>query len=183
MIPLFDVMRDKLSSPAMAERLERLGTALLPLAARLPSRPGSVLIATGLNVALAQGDASELEPLYGKVVAIRVTDSDLVFHFSVSERGFCACGAQVPAVVISAAGADFVRLALRRVDADTLFFSRRLTMEGDTELGLLLKNRLDALEFSWQPGVLPHPLALVQALQQAATGRPAQKRPDKPVLS
>ena len=30
---------------------------------------------------------------------------------------------------------------------DTLFFSRRLSMEGDTELGLIVKNTLDALEF------------------------------------
>jgi predicted lipid carrier protein YhbT len=48
-------------------------------------------------------------------------------------------------VVISASAADLVRLALRRVDAVTLFFSRRLTMEGDTELGLVLKNTLDAI--------------------------------------
>ena len=30
-------------------------------------------------------------------------------------------------------------------DADTLFFERRLVMEGDTEFGLLLKNTLDAI--------------------------------------
>jgi hypothetical protein len=31
-------------------------------------------------------------------------------------------------------------------DPDTLFFSRRLAMEGDTELGLLIKNTLDAID-------------------------------------
>jgi predicted lipid carrier protein YhbT len=35
---------------------------------------------------------------------------------------------------------------MRKEDPDTLFFSRRLLMEGDTELGLLVKNTLDALE-------------------------------------
>jgi hypothetical protein len=35
-------------------------------------------------------------------------------------------------------------LALRREDPDTLFFTRRLVLEGDTELGLALKNALDA---------------------------------------
>lgn len=39
-----------------------------------------------------------------------------------------------------------VTLAMRKEDPDTLFFSRRLSMQGDTELGLLLKNTLDALE-------------------------------------
>ena len=41
---------------------------------------------------------------------------------------------------------DFLRLATRLEDADTLFFQRRLKMEGDTELGLYLKNFLDAQE-------------------------------------
>jgi predicted lipid carrier protein YhbT len=41
-------------------------------------------------------------------------------------------------------GAD-VALALRREDPDTLFFSRRLVLEGDTELGLVVKNALDAM--------------------------------------
>jgi predicted lipid carrier protein YhbT len=35
---------------------------------------------------------------------------------------------------------------MRKEDPDTLFFSRRLLMEGDTELGLLVKNTLDAME-------------------------------------
>ena len=37
-------------------------------------------------------------------------------------------------------------LARRQEDPDTLFFSRRLSMEGDTELGLLVKNTMDAIE-------------------------------------
>ena len=41
---------------------------------------------------------------------------------------------------------DFLLLGLRREDADTLFFNRRLTLGGDTELGLFVKNTLDALE-------------------------------------
>ena len=47
---------------------------------------------------------------------------------------------------ISASAHDFMLLARRQEDPDTLFFSRRLSMEGDTELGLLVKNTLDAIE-------------------------------------
>lgn len=39
-----------------------------------------------------------------------------------------------------------MRLARRQEDPDTLFFNRRLSMEGDTELGLVVKNAIDALE-------------------------------------
>ena len=44
---------------------------------------------------------------------------------------------------------DFIALALREEDADTLFFGRRLRMEGDTSLGVLVKNTLAATE--WGP--------------------------------
>jgi predicted lipid carrier protein YhbT len=48
----------------------------------------------------------------------------------------------------------FLLLAARREDTDTLFFQRRLRMEGDTELGLEVKNFLDGLDVDslWLPG-------------------------------
>ncbi|MGB7997639.1 MAG: SCP2 sterol-binding domain-containing protein, partial [Photobacterium halotolerans] len=39
----------------------------------------------------------------------------------------------------------------RKVDPDTLFFQRRLTMQGDTELGLAVKNLLDSLDLDSLP--------------------------------
>ncbi|HSD37208.1 MAG TPA: SCP2 sterol-binding domain-containing protein [Rhodocyclaceae bacterium] len=41
---------------------------------------------------------------------------------------------------------DFASLARGSVDADTLFFQRRLRISGDTDLGLIVKNWLDATE-------------------------------------
>jgi predicted lipid carrier protein YhbT len=49
-------------------------------------------------------------------------------------------------VTVRASLRDYLALALRREDPDTLFFSRRLVLEGDTELGLALKNSIDALD-------------------------------------
>ncbi|HHO69282.1 MAG TPA: hypothetical protein ENK12_09640, partial [Gammaproteobacteria bacterium] len=37
----------------------------------------------------------------------------------------------------------------RSEDPDTLFFHRRLILEGETETGLYIKNLLDALDFDW----------------------------------
>ncbi|MCK0104946.1 SCP2 sterol-binding domain-containing protein [Marinobacter sp. S0848L] len=42
----------------------------------------------------------------------------------------------------------FRTLAERKQDPDQLFFQRRLVIEGDTELGLALKNLLDSLEWN-----------------------------------
>lgn len=44
----------------------------------------------------------------------------------------------------------FKTLAERRQDPDQLFFQRRLVVEGDTELGLGLKNLLDSLEWDFK---------------------------------
>ena len=41
---------------------------------------------------------------------------------------------------------NYLLLASRQEDTDTLFFSRRLHMQGDTELGLYVKNFLDGMD-------------------------------------
>ncbi|MEA5672439.1 SCP2 sterol-binding domain-containing protein [Pseudomonas sp. MH2] len=46
---------------------------------------------------------------------------------------------------------EFLLLASRQEDPDTLFFRRRLVIEGDTELGLGVKNLLDALDPEQMP--------------------------------
>ncbi|MFT0213158.1 SCP2 sterol-binding domain-containing protein [Pseudomonas sp. F1_0610] len=46
---------------------------------------------------------------------------------------------------------DFLALASRQEDPDTLFFRRRLQITGDTELGLGVKNLIDSLD----PDILP----------------------------
>jgi len=114
----------------------------------LPSYPPSLLFSQGLNLALGRIIKPELlEPLHGKLVNIRVTDAGLNLYFTINRTGFVACKAgKTPDLAISATAHDFFLLGTRREDPDTLFFSRRLVVEGETELGLLAKNTLDAIE-------------------------------------
>ena len=46
---------------------------------------------------------------------------------------------------------DLVLIAGRKQDPDTLFFQRRLKIEGDTELGLEVKNLIDAIDIEQLP--------------------------------
>lgn len=114
----------------------------------LPVYPGSLLFATGLNLALSGSLPEDVQQsLSGKKLRIRVTDAQLSFDFRWTNGRFAACSSQgEPDLTISASAHDFLLLARRQEDPDTLFFSRRLAMEGDTELGLLVKNTLDAIE-------------------------------------
>jgi predicted lipid carrier protein YhbT len=50
------------------------------------------------------------------------------------------------ALTISSNAYDFLQIARGRVDPDTLFFSRRLCVEGDTDLGLLVKNTFERMD-------------------------------------
>lgn len=122
---------------------------------RLPAYPGSLLFVTALNLALAKQLGSDVgDMLQGKSLRLCVTDARVAFDFAwKSDRGTGRFVARqpsradaVPDLTISASAHDFVLLAQRKEDPDTLFFSRRLAMEGDTELGLMVKNTIDAIE-------------------------------------
>ncbi len=118
------------------------------LLARLPAYPGSLLFVGGLNLALTRHLAGDVTPLLvGKKLRLRVTDAQWAFDFEWRKDRFVASQNSGEAdLTIAASAYDFLLLARRQEDPDTLFFSRRLSMEGDTELGLLVKNTLDAIE-------------------------------------
>lgn len=118
------------------------------LLSKLPVYPGSLLFVTGLNFGLSKNLAPDVtQMLIGKKLRLRVTDAQIGFDFEWRNGRFVACQNSGEAdLTISASAYDFVLLARRQEDPDTLFFSRRLAMEGDTELGLLVKNTIDAIE-------------------------------------
>lgn len=118
------------------------------LLARLPAYPGSVLLVALLNrLLLPQLPADVLALLEQRTLRIEVRDARLTFDFSCANSRFIAVAAAAARdLTIGASAHDFLRLAQRQEDPDTLFFARRLSMQGDTELGLVVKNALDALE-------------------------------------
>ena len=118
------------------------------LVSLLPAFPPSFVLTRMLNLALGRIILRQyLEPLHGKQIAIRVRDLGLVLCFTIdADRFIPTRSGKAPDLAISATAQDFYLLATRREDPDTLFFSRRLIVEGDTELGLVAKNTLDAIE-------------------------------------
>ena len=81
-----------------------------------------------------------MELLAGRRFAIRVLDAGLTLRFRADAQGFHADSADGDADLrLSATLADFARMMLREEDPDTLFFHRKLQIEGDTELGLIVK--------------------------------------------
>lgn len=122
---------------------------LAGVVARLPQQPPTLALTSALNAALGRVlPRDALAPLSGRHLRLRVTDAGLSLDFSLASAGFHRVSPRgKPDLVLAASARDYLALALREEDADTLFFSRRLIMEGDTELGLLVKNTLDAVDW------------------------------------
>lgn len=144
-------------------RLPPIPAPLRGLLARLPQYPPSAIFAAALTLQVGEILGTDAHPEFsGKVVRLHVSDAGVTLTFRVTPRGFAPSGATNPDLTLTATAQDFLALALRREDPDTLFFSRRLVMEGDTEFGLFVKNSLDALEF--KPS-LPAPRAVLRVLR------------------
>ena len=101
--------------------------------------------------ALADG---ELEFLDGRWLSIHVRDIGLKWYTSVENDKLIVSQNAEADVSFSADASDLLMIAARKQDPDTLFFQRRLVIEGDTELGLYVKNLMDAIELEQMPKAL-----------------------------
>lgn len=130
-----------------------LPVPLRRLTRHLPARPASQLLVISLNLMQSRGIlAADMGLLAGRHFAISLLDAGMSIHFSASTQGFAVAHADSPPDLrLSATLADFARLLLREEDPDTLFFQRRLRIEGDTELGLIVKNLLDSVDWQHTP--------------------------------
>jgi len=104
--------------------------------------------------AIADGDFDFLQNKWLKISII-----DLNLHWLISIENTQLIMAEVKEetkydVSFSATGDDLVLIAGRKQDPDTLFFQRRLSIEGDTELGLEVKNLIDAIELEQLPSIV-----------------------------
>ena len=165
-------MLDKLRS-----RLVHFGPSLLSVPVKLApfALKRQVLekvLSWQFRQALAEG---ELEFLEGRWLSIHVRDIGLLWYTSVVDGRLVVSQQADADVSFSADASDLLMIAARKQDPDTLFFQRRLVIEGDTELGLYVKNLMDAIELEQMPKALR-----VMLLQLADFVEAGLKSPQKP---
>lgn len=102
--------------------------------------------------ALADGD---LDFLVGKQLRMDISDANFSMAITASQQQehlFIQCiDAEAPHAVIRGCLGSFVQLSAKTVDADTLFFQRKLVMEGDTAIALEFKNLTDGFDLDQLP--------------------------------
>ncbi|AGH81224.1 lipid carrier protein [Psychromonas sp. CNPT3] len=99
----------------------------------------------------------ELAFLEGKWLKVEITDLHLTWFLSLAE-GQLLIQEDCPQVDVTFAANvnELILIAGRKEDPDTLFFQRRLSIQGDTELGLEVKNLLDNIDHDSLPAAIKH---------------------------
>ncbi|MBB1592916.1 SCP2 domain-containing protein [Achromobacter sp. UMC46] len=115
------------------------------LGRRMPAPFVSLHFVAGLELARRFKWLQPPPELDGRSFAITIEDLGLRSAFVVRAGAFRPAWDRAPCELeLGAKLGDLVSLMRAETDADTLFFQRRLRISGDTELGLIVKNWLDA---------------------------------------
>lgn len=135
---------------AMLKKAIAIPGRVIPYSAQKP------LLSLALNKAFREPVRhGEMDFLEATRIRIRVTDLCLDWLISVRSGQFVPLDRELQDdVCISGKSLDFALLATRQADPDTLFFQRRIRIEGDTELGLGVKNTLDSMDWDDLPLLL-----------------------------
>ncbi|MCQ4314996.1 SCP2 domain-containing protein [Stutzerimonas zhaodongensis] len=132
--------------------LLKLSERLLPLAARAPFQLQRIALERSLNqIFAAPLSENAFEALEGNWMRLEVADLKLAWCLTCDGQKLKIAEQAPVQVTIRGNWREFLLLASRQEDPDTLFFRRRLVIEGDTELGLSIKNLIDSLD----PDMLP----------------------------
>lgn len=142
--------------PMPRELLQKLSFAAIRQAGRFPfplQRKALLsLMQQAFQEPLEDGDFEFLE---GKWLKVEISDLQLTWFFSFCpNEGLIVCPDEHEDAAIRGNLKEFLLLATRSEDPDTLFFQRRLIIEGDTELGLEIKNLMDAVDHDSLPPLL-----------------------------
>lgn len=148
---------------------------LAKLLTRLPAYPASLAFVSAFNLTVWKSlQELEWDALQGRRFCIHIRDLGIRLGFAVGRSGLQAHATGEADVTFTATLMDFIRLAMRLEDPDTLFFNRRLLIEGDTDLGLRTKNMLDGVEFDTLLASFPRTIGKVvqRVRKQALQGIP-----------
>ena len=133
----------------------KLPALVARIGVHLPQWPHAMTLTAGLNAAAKMKllPLDSLALLEGRSFLVEVLDTGGQAYFTYRDGLFrpLFSAPQTPDLSFRANLSSFMQLLARQEDPDTLFFNRELSIEGDTELGLIVKNMLDAVEWPQLP--------------------------------
>ncbi|WP_164880957.1 ubiquinone anaerobic biosynthesis accessory factor UbiT [Aestuariirhabdus litorea] len=156
--------------PAPAAVVRKLPVLAARGASLVPFRLQKAVIARVLQQVFRESlEDGDFEFLEGHCVRVSITDAQLSWYLTFEEGQLRLLPMADADASISGNLCEFLLLASRKEDPDTLFFQRRLLIEGDTEIGLEMKNVMDNIDLDSLPrylrSALDHATDLVCRLQ------------------
>lgn len=149
---------NRLPLPVRAKAMQLIPSVLRPACKLLPFSAQKAMILPILNSVFSEAiDDGDFDFLQDKWLRIAITDLGLNWWLSFADKQLIMADPKLQVsenVCFSATGDDLLLIAGRKQDPDTLFFQRRLKIEGDTELGLEVKNLIDAIEIDQLPSYI-----------------------------
>ncbi|MEW6991720.1 SCP2 domain-containing protein [Colwelliaceae bacterium 6441] len=131
---------------------------LKPALTLVPDKLQQALLLKALDSVFKEAlEDGDFEFLADKWLKISITDLGLSWLLSYKSNQLIMSSPNsglTEDVLFSATGDDLILIAGRKEDPDTLFFQRRLKIEGDTELGLEVKNLIDAIDLEYLPSAV-----------------------------
>ena len=147
-VPVIALERAEDAVP-LGRTLQKNGIPVAQIGRRLPALPPRFALVKTLNLMLKRGLLpADMTQFAGRHFQLDVLDLGISIRFSADSTCFTAENYPgAPDLRLAANSADYLRMILREEDPDTLFFNRKLQIEGDTELGLITKNLLDSVDW------------------------------------
>lgn len=120
----------------------------LSLPARIFPRkiPTAILVHAGNSLLESQQLIDRIKEIEGAKICLHITDMDLKLFLVIENGRLGIETSEEWDMRIAGTLNHFLALAMRTEDPDTLFFNRSLILEGKTEVGLYVKNLLDAVD-------------------------------------
>jgi len=149
------LLEQKLPLKLKASLIEVMPKILRPSLRFVPFSAQKSLLIPALHSIFSEAiEDGDFEFLQGKWLKISILDLQLDWWISFDQDQLIMASPKdniAEDVSFSANGDDLILIAGRKQDPDTLFFQRRLKIEGDTELGLEVKNLIDAIDIDQLP--------------------------------
>lgn len=117
-------------------------------------------------------EEGELDFLRNRICGIQWVDHDLHCLISFDGKQLLMLNDTPAEVTIRSSSEGFLKLVTQQVDPDTLFFRRELQIEGDVELGLFIKNMLDALDTNDLPVLYRKAITTLRQLASLEASQP-----------
>ncbi len=155
LVPSLSRVEQKLPLKLKVNLIKVMPKILIPTLRIVPFSAQKSLLIPALHSIFSEAiEDGDFEFLQDKWLKISITDLQLNWWLSFDQDQLIMASPTddiIEDVSFSANGDDLVLIAGRKQDPDTLFFQRRLKIEGDTELGLEVKNLIDAIDIEQLP--------------------------------